>query len=85
MKLCSRTVCTEKDFLCPQTISCDNKSQQAVLQMEKRLDIPEEADNVDRCRRVLQRGLSLNPTDAKLLQVSLSSSLQTNCWSPVYH
>lgn len=37
--------------------------------MEKRLDVPDEGDKLDRCRRVLQQGLSLNPTDAKLLQV----------------
>ena len=38
--------------------------------MEKRTDVPGEGACIERCRQVLQQGLSLNPTDAKLLQVS---------------
>ena len=41
------------------------------VQMEKRTDVPGEGACTERCRQVLQQGLSLNPTDAKLLQVSL--------------
>ena len=37
--------------------------------MEKRTEIRGNGDNIERCRKVLQKGLSVNPNDAKLLQV----------------
>ena len=37
--------------------------------MEKRTVLQDEDDNIDRCRKILQKGLTLNPTDAKILQV----------------
>ena len=40
------------------------------LQMEKRTSFRGDGDNIERCRKVLQKGLTINPTDAKLLQVS---------------
>lgn len=40
-----------------------------ILQMEKRTILEEEEDNIERCRKILQKGLELNPTDAKILQV----------------
>lgn len=37
-------------------------------QMEKRTVVEGREDNIERCRKILQQGLSLNPTDAKILQ-----------------
>lgn len=41
--------------------------------MEKRTVAEGQGDGIERCRRILQQGLALNPTDAKILQVSCIS------------
>jgi tetratricopeptide (TPR) repeat protein len=53
---------------CIAVIPDFSKAWVSWAQMEKRTVAEGQGDGIERCRRILQQGLALNPTDAKILQ-----------------
>lgn len=53
---------------CIAVIPDFSKAWVSWAQMEKRAVVEGQGDNIERCRRILQQGLALNPRDAKIMQ-----------------